>query len=442
MPTCVLIALLLAACGPPPVAKDDAPFAGQDCLVIVLDALHAGQLGCYGGRAEVSPGIDALAARGLRFANARSNSSWTLPSTATLFTGLYAGTHGLEFDENVVAMRLADHADTLAELFAAAGYRTVYAGQNPFAGAAYGLEQGFLDYESYRIWTDDMIEGLERRLAEPRDGPTFTYVHLRRPHTPYNGKPEHQALFVQPDYDGTVEGSDEEIHRHNSGKQRLRGADLQHMQALYLANIRQADAWVARLLASVDASRTLILLTSDHGEAVGQHGTLGHNRHTWEEYVHIPLILVHPSLPRGEVVQAPLSTVDVMPTLIELFGLPRPGQEMQGRSLARAVLGEVPWPEAPVFARSRTMNDRHESSIIDGRWKYTRTEPDGRDHLYDLVQDPSERRNLAGEHPDLMDRLREALRAWHAAQRPGYASLSDGLDEETRQQLEELGYVR
>lgn len=437
------VVLLLCACGagePPPPS---APFAGQDCLVIVLDALHADHLGCYGGARETSPSIDALAERGLRFTQARSNSSWTLPSTATLFTGLYVGTHGLTFDEQMVSMRLAEHADTLAEQFAAAGYETIHAGQNPFAGRAYGLDQGFSVYESYRIWTTDMIEGLERRLAAPRERPTFTYVHLRRPHTPYNAPERDQALFVDPGYEGAVTGSDEEIADHNSGEQPLDGADLAHLRDLYDANIHAADAWVARLLASVDESRTLIVLTSDHGEAVGQHDMLGHNWHTWEEYVHIPLILAHPDLPRGAVVDAPIATVDIMPTLVELFGLPAPGQAMQGRPLAQALLGTAAWPQGPVYLRGRTLNGRHEASVVDGRWKYTRVEPAGEDRLYDLVQDPEEQVDLAAEHPGEVVRLRELLVRWSTSQQPGYASLADDeLDEEALRQLEELGYVR
>jgi arylsulfatase A-like enzyme len=443
-----LLAALTAACGGadsavgPGAGSPAAPFGGQNCLVIVLDALHAGHLGCYGGQPDVSPAIDALATRGVRFSQARSNSAWTLPSTATLFTGLYPQTHGLDFGQELLDVRLAERADTLAELYAAAGYDTVYAGQNPFAGAAYGLDQGFADYEAYRIWTHDMIVALERRLARPHDRPTFTYVHLRRPHTPYDAAPKHRAPFVDPDYDGAVQGSDEDVALHNSGERRLEGADLEHVRALYLANVRQADAWVARLLAAVDVSRTLVVLTSDHGEAVGEHGTLGHNWHTWEEYVRIPLILVHPSLAPGTVLEAPVATVDLMPTLIELFGLPRPEQPLHGRSLAAALTGGADVPDRPVFVHGRRQGERRELSVVDGRWKYTRIEPAGEERLYDLVDDPGESTDLADVHPDRVARLREALILWRSPQRPAWTRASDGLDEETTRRLEQLGYVR
>jgi arylsulfatase A-like enzyme len=441
-PIGALLALLLAACGSQVQPPEGAALAGQDCLLIVLDALHADHLGCYGGTRGASPTIDALAARGVRFAQARSNASWTLPSTATLFTGLYQATHGLQFDKQIEAVRLSESADTLAELFARAGYDTLYAGQNPLAGAPYGLDQGFAQYESFRIWTDDMIRFLEQRLAEPRERPLFTYVHLRRPHTPYDALPEHMVRFADPEYDGPVVGSDDDVWRHNTSDHRLRDADLQHLQDRYLANIHQADAWLARLLSSVDESRTLIVLTSDHGEAVGQHGTLGHNWHTWGEYLRIPLVLVHPSLPPGSTVDAPVSTVDIMPTLLDLFGLPRPGQELQGRSLARALTGQVAWPHDPIFASSRALNGRRETCVVDGRWKYTFIEPTGEERLFDLVEDKAETRNLVDTHPREAARLRQELIDWRAPQRPSYTRPSDGLDDETLEQLQALGYVR
>jgi arylsulfatase A-like enzyme len=441
----VLLAALCTGCTPSdasPLGDDGAPLAGQDCLLIVMDALHASHLGCYGAARDTSPTIDALAASGLRFENAHSNAAWTLPSTATLFTGLYQETHGLEFDKEVQPIRLDERADTLAELFQRAGYETIYAGQNPFAGDEWGLGQGFEHYEYYRLWTDDMIQDLEARLSVPGERPRFTYVHLRRPHTPYDPASEHRAAFVDAGYEGGVTGSDDDISRHNNGVARMDVADLQRHSDLYEGNIHQADAWLGRLLKTVDRDSTLIVFASDHGEAFGEHGTLGHNWHTWEEYLRIPLILAHPLLSSGQVVDAPVTTVDIMPTLVALFGLPAPGQPLQGRSFAEPLMGASDWPSGPVFASSRALNQRRELSVIEGRWKYTRVEPGGLERLYDLVADPSERDNLAARQPAVTARLRQTLLDWRAPQRRGYTSPSPGLSEEALEQLRELGYLR
>jgi arylsulfatase A-like enzyme len=441
----VVLSALAAACAPsdaPPQVDARAPLAGQNCLVVVMDALHSARLGCYGSPRDTSPTIDALAASGLRFENARSNAAWTLPSTTSLFTGLYQETHGLEFGKDVLPIRLDEKADTLAERFQRAGYETIYAGQNPFAGDAWGLEQGFEHYEYYRLWTDDMIEDLEARLSVPGERPRFTYVHLRRPHTPYDPSPEHIRPFLDPQYSGAVTGSDDDISRHNNRVATMDADDLRRHTDLYEGNIHQADAWLGRLLASVDRSSTLVVLLSDHGEALAEHGTLGHNWHTWEEYLRIPLILAHPSLAAGQVVDAPITTVDVAPTLADLFGLPDADQPQQGDSLAAALLGEADWPDRPVFASSRVMNERQELTVVEGRWKYTRIEPAGVDRLFDLIDDPDERRDLSKQQPDLTARLRQAVLDWRTPQRRGYASPSPGLDEETLERLRELGYLR
>lgn len=434
-----------AACGPSgssPPAGVRGLLAGQDCLLIVMDSLHAAHLGCYGSPRETSPSIDALAASGVRFSNARSNAAWTLPSTATLFTGLYPETHGLEFDMDSQPIRLDESADTLAELFQRAGYETVFAGQNEFAGAAWGLGQGFEHYEVYNLWTDDMIQDLESRLSVPGERPRFTYVHLRRPHTPFDPDPEHRAAFVDTGYQGRVTGSNGDISRHNNNVVRMDTADLQRHTDLYEGNIHQVDAWLARLLESVDRSTTLVVLMSDHGEALGEHGKLGHNWHTWEEYLRIPMILCHPVLPEGAVVDAAVTTVDMLPTLIEWFDLPAPAQALQGRSLAGPLVGEGEWPDGPVFASSRPLNGRRELSVIDGRWKYTRREPAGHESLYDLAEDPGERHNLLKRRPAVTARLRASLLAWLAPQRRSYTSPSPGLDDETLERLRELGYLR
>jgi arylsulfatase A-like enzyme len=447
--------LLLAACGPsdapatgaaPPAASAPAPLAGQDCLIILLDALHAAHLGCYGGPPDVAPNIDALAAQSVRCAQARSNSSWTLPSTTTLFTGLFQETHGLHFDVDFEQIRLDEAVDTLAELFRASGYDTAYLNQNPFSGEDYGLSQGFdsyLEFNEFRQTPDAIVDAAVQRLSAPSDKPRFTYVHLRKPHTPFDAPAEERALFADPQYAGPADGSEAQISDHNSGKQRLDPDDLRHHEDLYEANIHQVDGWLPRLLGAVDAQRTLVVLLSDHGEAVGQHAVLGHNWNSWEEFVRIPLILRHPAFGAGRVLEQRVGTVDLLPTLQELFGLRAAGQTVQGRSFAPLLLQLPGWEERPVFTSSRLLRGKHDLAVIDGEWKYIRTEPGGREQLYDLSNDPGERKNLVKEAPPgVLERLRGLLVAWAGAQQRRYAVPSDGLDDATLERLRQLGYIK
>jgi arylsulfatase A-like enzyme len=435
----------LDAARPPADANAGAArglLAGQDCLVIVLDALHAARLGCYGHDRPTSPHIDALAASGLRFARARSNQSWTLPSTATLFTGLYQETHGLHFDLEFEEIRLADSVDTLAEQFRAAGYDTHFSNQNPFAGRRYGLDQGFDDYVDH-YWTarDEMLEAAVAKLGAPADRPRFVYVHARQPHTPFDATDKHRALFTDPDYAGWATGSEKDLAAHNNRERPMQPDDMQRHADLYDATIHDVDEWLGRLLARIDRSRTLVVLLSDHGEAVGQHGKLGHNWHSFEEYVHIPLIFAHPALATGTR-DEPVSTVDVMPTLLELFDLPAPSQALQGRSFTALTVGRGNWTPEPVFTTSRLLKGRQDLAVVSGPWKYIRGEPGGRELLYDLAGDPGETRNVVAEQPEQTARLRALLLAWRSPQQRRYIEASEGLDEETLQHLRELGYVR
>jgi arylsulfatase A-like enzyme len=452
----VALALLqLAACGssagaPVPAAPDAAakaaPLAGQDCLIILLDALHAAHIGCYGGPPEDAPNIDRFAATGVRCDQARSNSSWTLPSTTTLFTGLFQETHGIQFDVNLEDIRLDETADTLAELFHDAGYDTAYLNQNPFAGEQWGLTQGFDSYRTfneYKESADVAVDAAVARLSAPSTRPRFTYIHFRKPHTPFNAPPEINALFTDPAYTGDSNGSEAQISDHNSGRRRMTADDLRHHEDLFEANLHEVDSWLPRLFNAVDPEHTLVIVLADHGEAMGQHGMLGHNWFSWEEYIRIPMIFRHPAFGAGRVLEEHVGTVDVMPTLRELFGLRAPVQTEQGQSFASLLLQQQGWKEHPVFSSSRLQRGRQDSAVIDGKWKYIQSNPSGRELLFDLDADPGEQNDLSKSAPaGVMKALRTEVVTWRRNQRRSYAVAAPALDEATLDRLRQLGYTK
>jgi arylsulfatase A-like enzyme len=416
--------------------------AGQDCLIVVLDALHAAHLGAWGGDPAVAPHLDGLAADGVRFARAWSQSSWTLPSTVSLFTGLYPQTHGVTFDGKSTGLRLKQEAVTLAERFAEAGHATALFTQNPFAGRHFGLEQGFGRFEEHRSDGPGMTDAVIDHLAAPSERPRFTYVHYRRPHSPYDPDEVIRERLVDPAYDGPVTGSAADIERHNDGARPLAARDVDQLRALYRANIHQVDRELGRVLAAVDADRTLVLVLSDHGEAFGEHGRLGHNWRSYEEYVHVPLVLSHPALAAG-VHTTPVMTLDLAPTLTELFDLSREGPPLQGASLRSLLAGGAPPAREGVFTSSRRhAQGQQQLAVLDGTLKYVEERSDGRTWLFDLAEDPGERSDLSASRPEDAARLQEVLRRWHQGQRTSYA-VDDGseLDAETLARLRKLGYV-
>ncbi len=416
---------------------------GKDCLVILLDALHAAHLGCYGGSPETSPAIDRLAGLGTRFDQAWSQASWTLPSTVSLFTGLYQETHGIQFGVGLEDLRLHDAAVTMAELFAAAGYDTACYTQNPFAGSHYGLDQGFAAFTEVRGDGPGMADDVAALLASPGERPRFTYVHFRRPHTPFDPSERFVESFVDADYDGPVTGTEDDVADHNGGRHPMTEADLGHHVGLYHANIRHVDQSVGRILSAVDTEQTLIVLLSDHGEAFDEHGRLGHNWMSFEEYVHIPMLMAHPSLPRGAVIDAPVMTIDVLPTLAELFGLPADPRRLQGTSLAPMLAGAAAPDRDAVFTSARVdAGGRRHLAVFDGTHKYVHVLPEGQGWLFELKADPGERVNLAEERPQVAARLRGQLLRWHEGQAALFVADADGeMDPETRARLEQLGYL-
>lgn len=425
------------------VGVADAILAGQDCLVIVLDALHARALSCYGGPAGSSPRIDALAQQSVRFSECWSQASWTLPSTTSLFTGLYQETHGVQFSVGVENLRLADQAVTLAELFQRAGYRTSSFSENVFAGPDYGLDQGFIHFESGRLGGTEMARAIAAELGGPSDQPRFVYAHFRRPHTPFDAPETARAPFVDPQYAGHASGSDEDISDHNAGRVAMNAQDLAHHRALYSANVLQADRDVGLVLDALEASRTLVVLLSDHGEAHGEHGSLGHNWASYQEYVHVPLVLSHPALPRGQVWDVPVMSVDLLPTLAQLFQLDVAGLPLHGSSLAPLLLAGEPPARDAVFSSSRVDGEGRQClAVREGRHKLIVTVPAGTTELFDLQEDPGETRDLSSQQPELVKRLKSRLVNWRSGQRPSLVVASEQqLDAEALETLRRMGYI-
>ncbi|MCB9897506.1 MAG: sulfatase-like hydrolase/transferase [Planctomycetes bacterium] len=428
--------------------------AGDDCVLILLDALHADHLGVWGGPPEVAPRLDALARDGVRVAHAWSPASWTLPSTTSLFTSLFQETHGLQFsvveDPAVLATkRLSADATTMAELFSAAGYATTCYTQNPWTARSYGLDQGFDAYNEIRGDRDSqqgwkMAGDIVDLLSAPREKPRFVYAHFRRPHTPFDPPSDVLEQFTDPDYDGPILGTDEDVEAHNSNRRRMTEADARQHLGRYEANIHQADLCVGRILDGIDLEHTLVVVVSDHGEAVGQHGRYGHNWRSYEEYVHVPIILDHPRLPHGLVLDGLISTLDVLPTLADLFSLPLDRAAVQGESLLPELCGGPP-PKREVLFTSARLDGRGERHMaaFDGRFKYVRQHPSGREWLYDLQTDPGEQHDVLAEQPEVTQRLRAALGAWFGGQKARFVdeTLPEGLDEAQIEELKRLGYL-
>jgi arylsulfatase A-like enzyme/Flp pilus assembly protein TadD len=412
-------ALLQAACFGRPRNRPE-PAQPRNVLLITVDTVRADHIGAYGDRRAETPAIDRLAREGVRFLQADSCVPLTLPSHATILTGLTPPHHGLR---NNGGGSLSESVPTLASVLAAGGYRT-----GAFVGSfvldhRFGLGRGFQTYDD-EIRRDpnapDALEAerpaahvVDRALAwlDRRDpGPFFLWVHLYDAHAPYDPPEPFRSRFPNSPYDGEIASDDFQI---------------------------------GRLLARLDARgltrRTVVAVAADHGEALGEHGELTHGFLLYEPTLHVPLVLRDPdALPARRVIATPVSLTDLAPTLAALAGHPfPPGAALDGRDLSGALrAGTDPRPEE-LYAETKypaVFGWSPLYALRQGRLKFIDAP---RREIYDLSADPGEARNLAdprSPRADLAARL-DRFREGETSARPAAA------DRETLAKLGSLGYV-
>jgi choline-sulfatase len=404
---------------------DDPPLAARNVLLITIDTLRADRLGGFGYPLETSPAIDALAERSVVFENAQVQSAWTLPSLASLMTSLHTSTHGAwSFDS-----RLDESFTTLAEQLRGAGYATFGVASHVFLDDRYGLQQGFEAFDtelvtdfvaSHEAITSPQVSERGIRWLEERaqhESPWLLWVHYFDPHATYREHPgvseRFGTLSDSQRYDGEIAFTDRSI-----------GLLLDRLSELGLAE------------------DTIVVLVADHGEEFGEHGGDGHGRTLHREVVHVPLIIHAPGLTPKRISRR-VSSVDVLPTLLELLGLPPP-HPSAGRSLLAAMRGEE-LADEPVLAELGLNPGNPIDSLSLGGWKLMRQRKTGRTLLFDLVLDPGELEDLASQRPErvaeLLARLDRAVAEAEALAgefvRAGPLQLSD----EEIERLRALGYV-
>jgi len=418
----------------------------RNLLLISLDTLRADHLGCYGYERPTSPFLDGLAAEGVVFERAHAASPWTLPSHTSLFTGLYPSQHGVK-DEG---FSVPEEVLTLPQSLGERGFATAAVVSAHFLAPRYGLDRGFERYivvptnpRHGGAATSVTANGLEW-LGKQQGRPFFLFLHYMDIHSDYRAAPRFEALFAAP-YRGPVDGSTRQLRAFTRKQIAFDAADRARLIDLYDAEIRQLDGALeslfARLREQGALDHTLVVVTADHGEEFFEHGGVLHGQSHYQEMLHVPLILVGPGLPRGLRIAAPVSLVDLAPTLLALFSAPAPAT-LAGRDLAPLWrTRNLDWPERSLFAEAdRTVERRDtERALIRGNWKLVLHRDTGARELYDLAADPREQVNLAQTDPARASQLAGELTAALASERraPELPQVSPS----ERRQLQALGYL-
>ncbi len=399
---------------PPPGALSAlrARLASANVLVIVLDAAGAGHFGSYGAPRATTPEIDRLAAEGALFERAYTPAVFTRSAMASVWTSQLPDEHHatVSYDD-----KLPESVPTLAGIVSAAGIATAAFVGNNMAGEPFGLDRGFAEFHRASRHAHALNGSAQGWLAGNAHRRFFAYLHFREPHYPFDPPPPYDTLFG-PDapLPASVKTDSSWLDRVNEGSHRPSPEEIDHLRRLYDGNLRAVDAEIGRLRKFMEAAglwdRTVVLLTADHGEALFEHGFVGHNEQLYEESVRVPMIVRLPpgaAAGGGRRISALASLLDVAPTVADALGIPPAGRpSFRGRSLLAEAAGVGTVAAEPVLCR--TVGSKPRYALVGPRYKYTYNTRDGDESLHDLERDPEERRDVAAE---------ETVRAEHGRQR-------------------------
>ena len=467
---------------------------GPDIVMVVMDTVRRDRVSAYGGPHATTPGFDAVAAQGALVEQAYVSSPWSLPSHATMFTGLSPSRHGAHYEHP----RLRGEMPTLAGTLAHHGFRTVGVSANPWITRANGSARGFAEWHDSApvrdvarcfvlrwLLVDRFVrtKGGEQTaelalaaLADTDPRPLFLFVNVFEAHSPYDAVPAECGEAFLP------EGTSRERVRRLSDRLELAqtagagyhatGDDEQLALALYDGAVHCADRILGTILQAVPRSGrpTVTLVLSDHGESLGEHDLVGHHHGLYDPLIRVPMAISFPGeIPAASRIAGPVRGVDLMATLLDYAGLPEvahpytegttrrgllAGEENAGGARDRDVYAEHYTPvfllEAFRLARPAgrfDSVDRRRRALFAHGFRFEE-DSRGERRLYDLIRDPEEKVDLLAKGelppsmPDLLDRM-AARPAWSEDPRAsGDASLpSTGLDQATLEYLRELGYV-
>jgi len=454
-------------------------------VMIVLDTTRRDYLGCYGDSNGLTPGLDRIATEGVVYDDAISAAPWTVPSHASIFTGLYPVSHGCSFEHR---LWLHDHFTTLAEVLGSNGYQTVALSSNIYLDAC-NMLQGFEyrrelagAYDGLTLHDLARYTGIPNHWADKGsaeacaefatwiqaehdpDRPLFLFVNLLEPHRPYLPPMAERdaSLDGEGNYLSATSLSTKFDHFLAHAKRKHDPDASKIMRRLYRAELKYQDRRLSEMLdllgRAINLDQTLLIITSDHGENIGEAGRWEHLFDINDTLIHVPLIIRFPEhFPAGSRVSGLCQTIDLASTIYDLLGIDQP--KLPGRTLvpdkfvAREAAYAQTSPFYPMlgpldvqlgFARGSIKLRGHLRALRTDRYKFV-SSSEGVRELYDIVHDPFEATNLCNVMPEEAARLEKRLEQWWTSQ-PAFerrASADEIADQdELIRQLRSLGYIQ
>jgi len=403
----------------------DLPMKFKDYNVVFVsfDALQAAHVGSLGYPKNITPTIDAMAKEGFNFAHNISVASWTVPASMTWFTGVYPSEHRLtnKFsvfnppNNNVLSnlKKLSPELVTLAEVLKQNGYATGgftgNAGVNGFFGYSQGFDEYFFEKGKFGSMSVSIPKGLEW-LQNNKGKKFFMFLHgydMHGQNIPVEG---FDYRFVEKGYDKKFTGSakEQEALREEGlekGAVALRDEDVKFWRAIYDEKIQRTDARFKKFLEEFEKmglmDKTIFVLTSDHGTEFHEHKRFDHGFSLYDELIHTPLIIKLPKQKTGKIIKDQVSSIDVMPTILDLLDVKMPEnakKQMRGASLVTGMKGNPVAKDVFFETDYRLYTYKRGIQTTDG-WKFIYTLEDKKRELYDMKKDPGETRNQLEQEP-------------------------------------------
>lgn len=450
----VMLTLITIACGPSDDSGDLRPekdvsevlpaSKNINILFITFDALRADRLAPYGGNPDLTPRMNEFAANAVIFANAYVAGQATPSSFASSFTGQYPF--------RVFREWMMLETQTLAKIFRNAGYRTWGFFNNQQLAHERNYRQGFEEFQVTVNQQDTPpLNAIADLLSDPGERPFFAWVHFINPHSAYDYRPGSKA-FYDPDYRGPYQKtSGARVQSYNLDE--LAQEDLAHIRQLYDGEVHFADRRFGEVIDLLEKSgltdRTLVILSADHGESMGEHGFLGHHK-LYEQVIRVPMVVRHPQGAAGRIVNTPVMNIDLLPTLADIAGVDHINGILDGINLRETLA-----PDRAMLFTQMTNPGQYSMAMRQGAdkfliWCVDRYDP--AEEFYDLAADPGETTNLihAPEYAEKADRMFKDWKTMIGGEHPctviegaiNGASIESNMDEDALEKLRSLGYIQ
>ena len=448
-------------------------------ILMVMDSARHDHMPLYGYSKNITPNIDEFAKDAAVFENAFTTSNWTLPTHASIFTGLYPSQHNVNAMDSI----LGKDIPTIAGILQKEGYETISVIMNPWLGKGFGLDKGFSVVDDVAEKRNNFFVKVYYKLLKTfgflgraflinyiakkhvddclkKEKPFFLFLNYMDAHYKFEPPIPYRSKYLPKGISyGQIKKASVIEHEHNAGKKAISEQDLDNINLLLDSSIEYLDFEIGRLFNFLKErgifDNTLIILTSDHGDLFCEHKNwLGHRHFLYEELIRIPLLIRYPKLFGASRTKGIVQITDIFPTILDAVGVKEESKALLGKSLIKRIKEKdflkFAIAEQPVAVLDVYKNHHPDFDVtpINSKQRAIRTlkyeyilSSDGKDELYNIEEDPKETKNLVEQRKDIRDALKGLMDEWlDKLPKLDKAKSKEEASEEMKKRLEELGY--